>query len=70
MEQTGKRHHFVVLGYVVMPEHVHLLFREPERGKPSLVLAALKTNLRPTSPAKPSRQDQFERQRALEHALS
>src|ERR1700688_2187523 len=41
MEQTGKRHHFVVVGYVVMPEHVHLLFREPERGKPSLVLAAL-----------------------------
>jgi putative transposase len=38
MEQTGKRHHSVVVGYVVMPEHVHLLFREPERGKPSLVL--------------------------------
>jgi REP element-mobilizing transposase RayT len=35
MEQTGKRHHFVVVGYVVMPEHVHLLFREPEPGKPS-----------------------------------
>ena len=69
MEQIGKRHHFVVVGYVVMPEHVHLLFREPERGKPSLVLAALKTNFRPTSPAKSSRQDQFERQRALEHAL-
>jgi putative transposase len=62
VEQTGKRYHFVVVGYVVMPEHVHLLFREPERGKPSLVLAALKTNLRPTSPAKSSRQDQFERQ--------
>src|SRR5208283_5070576 len=26
----------------VMPEHVHLLFTEPERGNPSLVLAALK----------------------------
>jgi putative transposase len=25
-----------------MPEHVHLLFTEPERGNPSLVLAALK----------------------------
>jgi len=25
-----------------MPEHVHLLFSEPERGNPSLVLAALK----------------------------
>jgi putative transposase len=27
-----------------MPEHVHLLFAEPERGNPSLVLAALKQN--------------------------
>jgi putative transposase len=25
-----------------MPEHVHLLFSEPERGNPSLVMAALK----------------------------
>jgi putative transposase len=33
---------FVVVGYVVMPEHVHLLFTEPKRGNPSLVLAALK----------------------------
>jgi len=31
----------VVAGYVVMPEHVHLLFTEPERGNPSLVMAAL-----------------------------
>jgi len=28
-----------------MPEHVHLLFTEPERGNLSLVLAALKQNL-------------------------
>ena len=42
MEQVRKRHRFVVVGYVVMPEHVHLLFTEPERGNPSLVLAALK----------------------------
>jgi putative transposase len=42
MEQVRKRDRFVVIGYVVMPEHVHLLFTEPERGNPSLVLAALK----------------------------
>jgi putative transposase len=42
MEQIRLRHQFVVVGYVVMPEHVHLLFTEPERGNPSLVLAALK----------------------------
>jgi putative transposase len=38
MEQIRQRHQFVVVGYVVMPEHVHLLFTEPERGNPSLVL--------------------------------
>jgi putative transposase len=42
MEQIRQRHQFVVVGYVVMPEHVHLLSTEPERGNPSLVLAALK----------------------------
>jgi putative transposase len=47
MEQVRQRHQFVVVGYIVMPEHVHLLFSEPElsepeRGNPSLVLAALK----------------------------
>jgi REP element-mobilizing transposase RayT len=35
MEQIRQRHQFVVVGYVVMPEHVHLLFTEPERGKPT-----------------------------------
>ena len=44
MEQIRQRHQFVVVGYVIMPEHVHLLFTEPERGNPSLVLAALKQN--------------------------
>ena len=31
-----------VTGYVVMPEHVHLLISEPERGKLSLVIQMLK----------------------------
>src|SRR5580704_3116797 len=42
MEQVRRRYHFVVVGYVVMPEHVHLLFREPERGNPSVVMQAIK----------------------------
>jgi hypothetical protein len=42
MEEIRQRHQFVVVGYVVMPEHVHFLFTEPERGNPSLVLVALK----------------------------
>jgi putative transposase len=42
MERVRRRHRFVVVGYVVMPEHVHLLFSEPERGDPSIVMKALK----------------------------
>jgi putative transposase len=32
----------VAVGYVVMPEHVHLLRSKPERGNPSVVMQALK----------------------------
>lgn len=42
MEQVRRRYRFVVVGYVVMPEHVHLLFSEPERRDPSVVMKALK----------------------------
>jgi len=42
LEQVRRRYHFVVKGYVVMPEHVHLLISEPERGNPSIVMQALK----------------------------
>ena len=37
-----RRYHFVVVGYVVMPEHVHLLLSEAERGNPSVVMQAIK----------------------------
>jgi hypothetical protein len=40
MEQIRQRHQFVVVGYVVMPEHVHLLFTEPEPGAPFLAFFA------------------------------
>ncbi len=33
---------FRLVGYVVMPEHVHLLMSEPPRGTPSTVLQKLK----------------------------
>ena len=33
---------FHLIGYVVMPEHVHLLLSEPPRGTPSAVLQKLK----------------------------
>jgi len=36
---------FYLAGYVVMPEHIHLLMTEPERGKLSLALQMLKQNV-------------------------
>jgi putative transposase len=42
LEQVRRRYHFVVLGYVVRPQHLHLLLGEPERANPSVVMQALK----------------------------
>jgi putative transposase len=42
LEQVRKRYGFIVVGYVVMPEHVHLLISEPDRGTPSTVMQVLK----------------------------
>lgn len=36
------RYKFLLIGYVVMPEHVHLLISEPKSGNPSKVLQVLK----------------------------
>jgi putative transposase len=41
-EQVRRRMGFDVLGYVVMPEHVHLLISEPEFGDPSGVVQLIK----------------------------
>ena len=42
LERVRRRYRFVIVGYVVMPEHVHLLLSEPERGDPSKVMQAIK----------------------------
>jgi putative transposase len=42
LEQVRGKYGFVVLGYVVMPEHFHLLISEPEQGTPSTVVQAVK----------------------------
>ncbi|MFL6436922.1 MAG: transposase [Terriglobales bacterium] len=41
-EQVRRRFRFDVIGFVVMPEHVHLLLGEPEKGNPSRVMQVLK----------------------------
>ena len=42
LEQTRERYNFIVVGYVVMPEHIHLLISEPEVGNLSTVMQVLK----------------------------
>ncbi len=45
LERTRHWYGFYVAGYVVMPEHVHLLITEPERAKLSVALQMLKQNV-------------------------
>jgi REP-associated tyrosine transposase len=42
LEQVRQRYQWVVLGYVVMPEHVHLLVSEPPQRHLSTAIQALK----------------------------
>jgi putative transposase len=42
LEEVRVRYRCVVLGYVVMPEHFHLLVSEPQCCTPSTVMQALK----------------------------
>jgi putative transposase len=42
LEEVRQKFRFVVVGYVVMPEHFHLLMSEPEVGDPSKVMQVLK----------------------------
>jgi putative transposase len=45
LERTRRKYGFKVYGYVVMPEHVHLLVSEPERELLATVIQALKISL-------------------------
>jgi putative transposase len=45
LERIRRRYRFVVLGYVVMPEHVHLLVNEPRRGRLDRAIQALKLSV-------------------------
>jgi putative transposase len=42
LDQVRAHWEFPLIGYVVMPEHVHLLIGEPGKGDPSKVLQVLK----------------------------
>ncbi|HEX8814551.1 MAG TPA: transposase, partial [Terriglobales bacterium] len=63
LEQTRVKYRFVVVGYVVMPEHIHLLLTEPEVGSPATVMQVLKQ--RTAHALLPKRKPRDPRQRPL-----
>jgi putative transposase len=44
LEKTRRWYGFYLCGYVVMPEHVHLLISEPERSRLHTAIQMLKQN--------------------------
>ena len=42
LEQVRRKYQFVIIGYVAMPEHFHLLVSEPQERTLSVVMQALK----------------------------
>jgi putative transposase len=42
LEEVRAKYEFMMVGYVVMPEHFHLLIGEPKVGTPSLAMQVLK----------------------------
>ncbi len=55
LEQVRQKYDFTVVGYVVMPEHIHLLISEPALGDPSVVIKVLKQRVaRRLLPRKPT----------------
>jgi putative transposase len=53
LETVRVRYRLAVLGYVVMPEHVHLLLSEPARGTLAQAIQALKLSVTTRSAQRP-----------------
>jgi putative transposase len=53
LERTRQRYRFCVIGYVVMPEHVHLLLSEPVEKPLSTAIHALKLSMAKRSTQRP-----------------
>ncbi len=45
LEKARRRYDFCVMGYVTMPEHVHLLISEPERSTLASAIQAIKQSV-------------------------
>jgi putative transposase len=53
LESMRRRYNFAVCGYVVMPEHVHLLVSEPKQSQLSTAIQALKLSVSVQSKERP-----------------
>ena len=53
LERMRLRYRFYVVGYVVIPEHVHLLVSEPQKGLLADAVKGLKLSIALRSPQKP-----------------
>ena len=53
LESVRKRYDFSILGYVLMPEHVHLLISEPTVKPLSVALAVIKRSVSQKLPESP-----------------
>jgi putative transposase len=53
LETIRRRYVFFLFGYVVMPEHMHLLVSEPRRGTLDRAIQALKTSVSKQSARRP-----------------
>ena len=53
LEKMRARYDFAVIGYVLMPEHVHLLVSEPKKGALSKAILALKLSVSVQSDERP-----------------
>jgi len=51
LEQTWQKYCFVVVGYAVMQEHLHLLISEPQVGDPSKLMQVVKQPFRAANSA-------------------
>jgi putative transposase len=67
LEQVRRRYQFVIIGYVVMPEHIHLLISEPQEKNPSTVMQALKLGFARRVLAEAKRKRCLEQCRLFEH---
>ena len=64
LDEVRDRHGFALAGYVVMPNHIHLLISEPAQGTPSSALQVLKQRVSRRLRSKP-RQKVFTQQLRL-----